>query len=957
MNSENSRKKDFNELIEELKSESVDTRLDAVRALRKIGDKKATKHLINALKKERNETTISNIFHTLRDIKGEEVQKFFYDYLEERKEQKLERRLSRFYDIVIKALVELNDPDTDDFLYKNISYEDSQGKGAFAEAFVKRMIEEGEKALLQTLDHKYYEVRWRAVDALGEILTGNAKEKILTTLSKKDEKFHLFFSNKIKALLQETSINKKILEEKKKTQLLDSFIYIDKFWFAKMKELLSEVFSDSWISQNIENPEIEKSLIYSLDTELRQGIKDSIKRILWNFGSDKAKTIFVDTELEEKISEYIKNNNAKGIVDIVRNFWNFEGEKVSHENIVKFAINGLEEIGNKEAIEFLFNFIRYSRGANIETEVLLALYALERLNPPDLMNELKIFLKEKQLNYLATAIAVVIGRRDIEYLIDVYESETASDESNHCSIAEAFGILQDSKTIDPLLNSLTRLEVDFETTVIHSLSRFDDSQITKKLIEKRVYYKKLHNEFFIALKWLFDNSGIKVNLNQIKSSVQKVSTVMHADNFIDKFRKKMEFNGSSEFEKYIEAKQDILAKIEKSKQHMDFYEQLRIVFKYIPSSIRLSQERDLYLRLYSIQEELFDITETHVSKDVEVIFRELFNLCLENKEIFAYFMKLYRTFGFVLYNIDKALRDTKPHSHSLLSFLKEGDENERKKALEWISMKGTEKEVIPYIRDILKNQDESPSIRKSAISALRRIDKEFSISSLLKLLEDKDFLVQKEALRILLELGEEDDEVTELLVSLGENIFPLINANLEKFDPWTVRISMYILQKIGEQNLSLLIANLEHEEKWIRLTTADVLRKIKDTSTVKDLLRSLKNEKDDDVCKYIVLALGETRDKQALNPLLELLERPKVEFKACIATALGKIGSKNAVDPLISCLKDENEHLRRCSAFALGMIGDKKALLNLKIMSEVDVSKDARKAAKDALDKIMKGEQ
>lgn len=84
----------------------------------------------------------------------------------------------------------------------------------------------------------------------------------------------------------------------------------------------------------------------------------------------------------------------------------------------------------------------------------------------------------------------------------------------------------------------------------------------------------------------------------------------------------------------------------------------------------------------------------------------------------------------------------------------------------------------------------------------------------------------------------------------------------------------------------------------------------------------------------ITKALANTKDSQAVYPLLYCLNNKEENYKVKLscAEALGKIGDRYAVLPLMNILKDENEssvYVKESAVSALGMIGDEKAVDSL----------------------------
>lgn len=72
-------------------------------------------------------------------------------------------------------------------------------------------------------------------------------------------------------------------------------------------------------------------------------------------------------------------------------------------------------------------------------------------------------------------------------------------------------------------------------------------------------------------------------------------------------------------------------------------------------------------------------------------------------------------------------------------------------------------------------------------------------------------------------------------------------------------------------------------------------------------------------------ALGRTKDKRAVAPLIQALEDNTYAVRVNAARALGKIGEP-AVAPLMQALNDERLVVREAAAEALGQIKDKRAV-------------------------------
>jgi HEAT repeat protein len=109
-----------------------------------------------------------------------------------------------------------------------------------------------------------------------------------------------------------------------------------------------------------------------------------------------------------------------------------------------------------------------------------------------------------------------------------------------------------------------------------------------------------------------------------------------------------------------------------------------------------------------------------------------------------------------------------------------------------------------------------------------------------------------------------------------------------------------------------------------------LLGRFKDRRSLPILLDGLRKRKDSYSRLNIVNAIGELGDKDAKEPLLQILIDDK-EFpgpRNAATIALGRIGAEEAVDPLIRVLKNKNDqnHVRVGAAVALGMLKNKMAV-------------------------------
>jgi HEAT repeat protein len=85
----------------------------------------------------------------------------------------------------------------------------------------------------------------------------------------------------------------------------------------------------------------------------------------------------------------------------------------------------------------------------------------------------------------------------------------------------------------------------------------------------------------------------------------------------------------------------------------------------------------------------------------------------------------------------------------------------------------------------------------------------------------------------------------------------------------------------------------------------------------------LKLLRDWEVRKYAIAALGKIRDERVLDPLM--LQLRNDEFKDDAVNALAELGGP-CVPKLIAALKDKDDNVRKCAVLALGRIKDVEAI-------------------------------
>ena len=101
---------------------------------------------------------------------------------------------------------------------------------------------------------------------------------------------------------------------------------------------------------------------------------------------------------------------------------------------------------------------------------------------------------------------------------------------------------------------------------------------------------------------------------------------------------------------------------------------------------------------------------------------------------------------------------------------------------------------------------------------------------------------------------------------------------------------------------------------------------------VEGLIGVLKHNKNKHVVKRAIFALGEIKDKKAVEPLIEVgLKSGLITIRSAVIRALGDIGSNEAVKPLTMLMNDEKEELnvREEITGVLGKIATEEAIHSL----------------------------
>ena len=149
-------------------------------------------------------------------------------------------------------------------------------------------------------------------------------------------------------------------------------------------------------------------------------------------------------------------------------------------------------------------------------------------------------------------------------------------------------------------------------------------------------------------------------------------------------------------------------------------------------------------------------------------------------------------------------------------------------------------------------------------------------------------------------------------------------------DPdWVVRREAVItLGEMGDERCVAPLAKALRDGDWqVREVAVEAMGQV-GSPAVDTLLKLLR---DWEVRKYAILSLGKIRDERVLDPLMSQLRND--EFKDDAITALVELGEP-AVPRLITALRDKDEQVRKSAVLALGRIKNDEAITPLIDMLE-----------------------
>lgn len=193
------------------------------------------------------------------------------------------------------------------------------------------------------------------------------------------------------------------------------------------------------------------------------------------------------------------------------------------------------------------------------------------------------------------------------------------------------------------------------------------------------------------------------------------------------------------------------------------------------------------------------------------------------------------------------------------------------------------KDEIEIQIDLL--QDPDWVVRREAVITLGEMGDERCVEPLLKALQDGDWQVREVAIDALAQVGS-----------------PAVEPLIRYLRHWDIR--KYVIKALGkikdERVLDPLIAQLKSDE--FGEDAVEALVEL-GSPTVGRLVEALK-DKEETVQKRAVIALGRIKDSAALDPLIDMLHHKDWFTRLTAAAAIEKIGDERGRQAIKSLLKD-----------------------------------------------------
>jgi len=261
-------------------------------------------------------------------------------------------------------------------------------------------------------------------------------------------------------------------------------------------------------------------------------------------------------------------------------------------------------------------------------------------------------------------------------------------------------------------------------------------------------------------------------------------------------------------------------------------------------------------------------------------------------------------------------------------------------------------------RLLLLLNDGAVAVCAAAADALGDVGDVSVVDSLIEALEDEKFPARENVARALGNIGDARAVPTlikaldsfgavhlsavDALVKISTPaVEPLINALRQNPSPRLREDAVKALSGIGDKRAVEALGEILLTDWSLHERAAETLKELGEDEFVSLLIDVIKGD------QGLTLKVEKNDDERFIRTLLKGLNAPDAQIRKRVVEALGQKKERDAVQPLIAALKDYDVGVRQSAAKALGEIGDDAAIEPLiKMLREYEIT---RQNAADAL--------
>jgi len=251
----------------------------------------------------------------------------------------------------------------------------------------------------------------------------------------------------------------------------------------------------------------------------------------------------------------------------------------------------------------------------------------------------------------------------------------------------------------------------------------------------------------------------------------------------------------------------------------------------------------------------------------------------------------------------------------LINCLGDAHREVRKQAASALAALPTAK-ALPSLLHLLFDQESN--VRVALLTAINSLHLPVDLAPLKVCLEDKNPLVRRKALQLIIQ--QQDEKVTDaLLFALQDDRWGIVNEAVK-----ALRIK-------GRDITAALIDKLSVKGRYCKVAAATLLGEFKCVAAVPMLNALLKDSGCKKLRKQIAMALGNIGDAQGVSALCVALNDNVLDVRYAVIIALGKISEPGAIpflhEIIVSYSKEDDRDLIKHTLNALKMIPHEQSVL------------------------------